>query len=172
MGKERKDEEGGAEGPHDLLGVLLGPVLGVLVELGTISLVDLGDLRLKGVLEVGIREEVADDREDVDDAKLRAPLLGDDVHADLSVGGHVGVVDFGEDLDLGRDEGVLAGDLKLHGEDSTLVRSCLGAVDLGTPLEDVVIDELGPGPGLSALVELLEFGGKSASHCSGEGKTT
>ncbi len=91
-------------------GVAGDVALDVLVELGAVVLVLVGDAGLEGVFGVGLDEELAHGLEDGADAAGGLPVLGlEHAEADVAeaVVGHVGVVDARREVHLRRLEGVV-----------------------------------------------------------------
>ena len=116
------------EASHDVVtgrrshGVLAGPLTGGSLVLGAVALVDVGDVGDEGVVGVGIGQERGDGEQDLADGKGRAPLVLEDVQADATVGVDVGVVDFSDELHLGRLERVIAREVDVQEEHATHVR--------------------------------------------------
>ena len=104
---------------------------------GTISLVDHSDVRDKGVIGVGVCEEGGDRQEDSVDGEGGAPLVLQDVQADVALGVDVGVVHLCCEFYLGRLEGVVCGEVDGQVEDAACIWRALGADDGGGPLADV-----------------------------------
>lgn len=143
--------------PCGSLCVFLGPFLGGGFELGAVALVELGDLGDEGVIGVGIGEEGGDGEEDLGDGECGRPLVLEDVEADGAVGVDVGVVDLGDEVALGRPEGVVGGEVDVEEEDSAGVGAVLGADDGRLPVELVVLCWSGRAIGRWVLLQISKF---------------
>lgn len=125
-----------------LRGVPLGPELGnpvvllpVLHELG-------GDAADQGVAGVAIREQGADRKKNLGDGESWAPLVLKNVETDDPLGVDIAMVYPGAELDLGRFEGVLRGEVDVKEEYTSLIDRAWGTKDGAHPLKEIV--SLGP----------------------------
>lgn len=141
--------------------VALDVALGVLVELGAVVLVLVGDAGLEGVVGQGFDEELAHGLEDALDAAGGLPVLGlEDAEADVAgvVVGDVGVPDARVEDDRRRLEGVLGRQGQGQGEDAALVGGAGGPLQRDGPDVDVGL-RVGNGDALRgrglALLQLL-----------------
>ena len=65
--------------------ILAGPLSGGGLVLGTVSLVDVSDLRHEGVVRVGISQQRADGEQHLRDGECWGPLILQDVQADATI---------------------------------------------------------------------------------------
>lgn len=79
---------------------------------------DLGDERVVGV---GVCQHGADRQQNFANGQGRAPLVTQNVQADAAIRVDVGVVDTGGEVDLGRLEGVVCGEVDGEEEDTSRV---------------------------------------------------
>ena len=96
-----------------------------------------------GVLSIGCLHQ----REDGLDHELRIqsgyPVLLNGLRADLSsVGFHARVIDLGDELDLGRLEGIVVREVKVNGEASTDKGSALRTLNLHVPDHHIILSGL------------------------------
>jgi hypothetical protein len=122
------------------LGVAGHVALGVLVELGALVLVLVGDAGLEGVVGVGLDEQVAHRLEHGLDAAGGLPVLGlEDAEADVAgvVVGDVWVVDARQEVDLRRLERVLGREHQRDAEHAARVDRVGGALEHDVPRVDV-----------------------------------
>ena len=107
--------------PGSLRGIPLGPQLGDTVVLLPVLDVLGGDGGHEGVAGVAVGEERADAEEDLGDGERGGPLVLQDVQADDALRVHVAVVDPRPELNLGRLERVLRGEVDVQEEDTAFV---------------------------------------------------
>mmetsp|Transcript_7489 Transcript_7489/g.27143 ORF Transcript_7489/g.27143 Transcript_7489/m.27143 type:complete len:320 (-) Transcript_7489:12-971(-) len=123
---------------HLALSVPLGPLLSSLVMLLLVLEELLGDLSHEGVLGVGVRHERHDGEQHLGDGKGGAPVILEDVQADLALAVHVAVVDPRPEPQLRRLERVVRRESDVKEEHPALVGRVRGAQDRGDPLVQVV----------------------------------
>jgi len=92
----------------------------------------------QGITGVAVGQQGADGEQDLGDGQGRAPLVLQDVQADHSLGVDVAVVDASAELDFGRFEGVVCGEVDVEEEDSTFVDRSRRSKDGADPLKEVV----------------------------------
>lgn len=101
----------------------------VFIKGGAIVAILVGDALLEGVVGLRLDEEVANGLEDGADLGAGLPVLGlEQAEADGAGGvvGDVGVVDAGDELDDGRLEGVVDGELEDEAEAARVVGRRVG----------------------------------------------
>ena len=119
--------------------VFTSPFAGVFFELLLVGLVEASDIGNERIVGVGVGQQGADGEEDLGDGEGGGPGgLLEDVEADTTILVDVGVVDLGDELDAGRGEGVLGGELDLQEEEATGVGRAFGSEDGGAPVEEVL----------------------------------
>ena len=133
-------------------GELGSPFTSASVIKRAIRLVDDRDVRDKGVVGVRVCQQRRDGQEHGVDGQRGAPLVLQDVQADVPLGVDVGVVHLRGEFDLGRLEGVVRGEVDGQVEHAADVRGALGADDGGGPLAD--IGPAGPGADVGERVLL------------------
>jgi hypothetical protein len=116
-------------------GVLPRPLPGGGLVARAVGLVDVGDLGDERVVGVGVGQHAADGQQDLANGQSGAPLVAQDVEADAAVAVDVGVVDAGGEVDLGRLEGVVGGEVDGEEEDAAAVGRVARAHDGGLPVE-------------------------------------
>ena len=138
--------------------VLSSPLLGGRLVLNSVSLEDLSDLRHERIIGVGVREQGADGEENLGDRESGRPLFLEDIEADGAVRVDVGVVDSRGEVDLGRLERVIRGEMDVQEEDTTGVRRVIGTHDGSLPVILVLlIDRASRAVGWWVLAEVDEF---------------
>ena len=98
---------------------------------------DLGHQRVVGV---GVGEHAADAEQHFGDGQGGRPLVTQDVEADGAVGVDVWVVDTGGEVDFGRLERVVSGEVDGQEEDAGRVGRVAGAHDGRLPVEQILSD--------------------------------
>ena len=124
---------------------------------GAVGLQKLRDVRDEGVVRVGVGEEGADAEQHLGDGEGGTPLVLEDVEADAAVRVDVAVVDAGGEVDLGRLEGVVGGEVDVEEEDAAGVGGVVGPHDGGLPVEHIVADRAGAAVGRRVLAEVDQF---------------
>lgn len=124
-------------------GVLASPLHRSRVVLGTVLLVDVGNLGHQRVVGVGVRQHGADGQEDFGDGESGTPLVPQNVQADAAVGVDIGVVDLGGEVDLRGLERVICGEVDGQEEDAALVWGIGRSHDGRLPVEQVLADGAG-----------------------------
>lgn len=124
---------------------------------GPVGLQKLSDVGDEGIVGVGVGEEGADAEQDLGDGEGGTPLVLEDVEADAAVRVDVAVVNAGGEVDLGRLEGVVGGEVDVEEEDAAGVGGVVGAHDGGLPVEHVVSDGSGAAVGRRVLAEVDQF---------------
>jgi len=79
------------------------------------------NLRHQWIIRIRICQHRADREQDFGDGERRRPLVTEDVQADAAIGVNVGVVYAGLEVDFGRLEGVVGGEMDAEEEDAVLV---------------------------------------------------
>ena len=122
------------------LSILLDPLSGCCLPSLAIAL----PLRCNGhflsILGIGRLEDSKNGLDDKLGVQGGDPILLDSLGADLSrVSLYTGVVDLGDELDLGWLEGVVVRKVKVDGESSSDERCSLGSIDMDIPDHYVVL---------------------------------
>ena len=114
--------------------ILAGPLSGGSLVLGSVSLVDVSDLRHKGVVRVGISQQRADGEQHLRDGESWGPLILQDVQANAAVRVDVGMVDPGGEVALGRLEGVVGREVDVQEEHTSSIGRIIRSHDGGLPV--------------------------------------
>ena len=114
------------------------PVTSVLLKFLSVSLEESSDVGDKRIVGVGVGQQGADREEDLADGQRRGPSrLLQNVKADTTVLVDVGVVDLGDELNAGRREGVLCGELNLQEKETTSIGGTFRAKNGRAPVEEI-----------------------------------
>ena len=84
-------------------------------------------------------------------------MVLEDVKADGPVGVDVGVVDLGDEVALGRPEGVVGGEVDVEEEDTSRIGAIIGADDCGLPVELVILVGAGRAVGGWVFLKISKF---------------
>ena len=115
--------------------VTLSPFTGRLVMLWLIALENVGNLRDKRVIWVGVGQQGADGKQNLGDGEGGRPLVFEDVEADRTIAVDVHVINFRCERNLWRLEGVVGWEVDVQEEHTLMVRGVLGAHDRRLPVE-------------------------------------
>ena len=94
---------------------------------GSIRFVNMGNLRDKRVIRVGISEQRTDGEQDLRDRESRGPLFFQNIEANTALAVDIRVVHLGLELDLGWLEGVIGGEVNGDKENTAAVWRVPGA---------------------------------------------
>jgi len=122
-----------------LHGILLAPFSGSSFISRFIGLVDMGDFGNKWIIGVGVSQQRADGQQNLGDGQGGTPLILQDIQADASVGIYVGVIDSGDEVDLGGLERIVGGEMNVQEEDTSGIRTVIRSHDGGLPMELVLL---------------------------------
>jgi hypothetical protein len=143
---------------HSSHGILASPLASRGLVLGHIGLVDVSDLGHEGIVWVGVSQERADGEEHLRDGKRRAPLVLKDVDANASVGVDVWVVNSSCEVNLGRLERIISGEVDVQKVDTSRVRRVVWSHDSCLPMEQILlVERAGRAVGGRVLAEVDQF---------------
>ena len=108
--------------------VTLSPFTGRLVMLWLIALENVGNLRDKRVIWVGVGQQGADGKQNLGDGEGGRPLVFEDVEADRTIAVDVHVINFRCERNLWRLEGVVGWEVDVQEEHALMVWGVLGAI--------------------------------------------
>ena len=139
-------------------GVLASPLAGRGLILGAVSLVDVSDLGHERVIRVSVSQQGADGEEHLRDGERGRPLILQDVQANGTVRVDIGVVDSSCEVNLGRLEGVIGGEVDVEEVDTAGVGGFVGTHDGRLPVELIlVVDGASRAVGGGILAKIDEF---------------
>ena len=139
-------------------GVLAGPLAGSGLVLGAVTLVDVSNLGHQRIIWVGVSQQGADGEEDLGDGECGRPLVLKDIQADGAVRVDIGVVDSSCEVNLGRLEGVIGGEVDVQEVHTTGVGRVVRAHNGSLPVELILlIDGAGRAVGGRVLAQVDEF---------------
>jgi hypothetical protein len=118
-------------------GVLAGPLTGGGLVLRAVALVNVSDVGHERVVGVGISQQGADGEQHLGDGECGGPLILKDVQANATIAVDIGVVNFGDELNLWGLEGVVSGEVDVQEEHTAGEGGVVGAHDGGLPVEMV-----------------------------------
>jgi hypothetical protein len=124
-------------------GVLDRPLGGLSLVLVVVALEFEGGVGVQSVVCVGRLDNGKNRLDDKVSAESGNPCCVNCLSADLtSLVIDVGVIDFGDELDLWRFEGIVVVEVEVHNKLATDEGSLFGAVDNQVPVEKVVVHDL------------------------------
>jgi len=142
---------------NSVVGVLKGPLLGLLESTFLILLPVVSDLLVKGIIEVGSGHKCLDRKKDSSDLESRRPLGLKDVETDAAELVDVGVVDLSSEKNLRWHHGVIVWQKELTVEDSALIRCLSGTSDLNVEMSEVLLGWLSIDANDRILCKSLRF---------------
>lgn len=137
--------------------VLASPFTGCRLVAGAIRLIDVGNLRNKRVIRVGVCEHGADRKQNLRNGEGRAPLVPQDIQTDTSVRVDVGVVNASGEVNLGRLERVVGREVDGEEENTSGVWRVARTHDSSLPVEQIISDGTSGAGGGGIPAQISEF---------------
>ena len=132
-------------------GVLAGPLTGGGLVFRAVALVNVSDVGNERVIGVSISQQGANGEENLGYGECRGPLILKDVQANATIAVDIGMVYFGDELNLWGLEGVVSGEVDVQEEHTAGEGGVIGAHDCGLPVEVVGL-RLGSGRAVGGWV--------------------
>lgn len=123
----------------------------------TVRLVDVCDLGHQRVIRVGVCEHGADREQDFRDCESGAPLVPQDVQTNTAIGVDVGVINARGEVDLGRLEWVVRGEVDGEEKDTSGVWRVGRTHDSCLPVEQIISNGASGAGGRGIPAEISEF---------------
>ena len=140
-----------------MIGVLEGPLLGLLDSTLLISLPGIGDLLIQRIVQVWERHQSLDGEEHRSNLESWRPLVLQDIEANSAELVNVGVVDLGSEEHLGWNHWVFIRQEEFAVKDATFVRGLGGTSDLDEEMSWVFLIWFGVNADDWVLSETLSF---------------
>ena len=103
------------------MSILSSPLFSCCIVLVSIRLVDMCNFRYKRIVWIRVCQHRADGEQDFANSQCWTPLITQNVQADAAVGVDVGVVYASLEVDLGRLERVVCGEVDGEEENAVLI---------------------------------------------------